>query len=94
MRVIRELTSADQRIIGIGLSRNFGQYSALLAGLHEASGDVVVCMDDDGQTPLEEKPLLLDALDAETDVVYARYRARKQGWFRNFASRVNDRMTV
>ena len=36
---------------GISFARNFGQHSALMAGLRASTGDYVVCLDDDGQTP-------------------------------------------
>lgn len=36
----------------IRLSRNFGKEAALSAGLAETQGDVVICMDSDGQHPL------------------------------------------
>lgn len=54
--VITELAQKDNRIIGINLARNFGQHSAIFAGFHYASGDEIVCLDDDGQTPPEEFP--------------------------------------
>lgn len=34
---------------GINLAKNFGQHSALMAGFHYVTGDIVVCLDDDGQ---------------------------------------------
>lgn len=47
--VIRKLKSNDERIRGINLSRNFGQYPALTAGLRASLGEWVVVMDCDLQ---------------------------------------------
>ena len=49
--VICELAHADRHVKGINLARNFGQHAAIMAGLSYASGDVVVCLNDDGQPP-------------------------------------------
>ena len=52
--VIRRLCAADKNIIGLDHAKNFGQHAALMAGFHFASGDIIVCLDDDGQTPADE----------------------------------------
>ncbi len=93
MQVIRMLCSNDERITGIDLAKNFGQHSALMAGMSSASGDVIVCMDDDGQTPADEVYKLLDKIEEGYDVVYARYNHKMHSGFRNFGSRVNSLMT-
>src|SRR5262245_40314491 len=36
------------------LSRNFGEHSAVLAGLSHSRGEAVAVLDDDGQNPPEE----------------------------------------
>ncbi len=54
------LTAGDARIRGVKLSRNFGHQAAILAGLHAARGEVVVCMDADLQHPPAVVPVLLD----------------------------------
>ena len=59
---IRELCGKDKRIKGINLARNFGQHAALMAGFHQVKGDILVCLDDDGQTPANEVGKLLAAL--------------------------------
>ena len=51
---IRELCQKDKRITGVNLARNFGQHAALMAGFHQVKGDILVCLDDDGQTPANE----------------------------------------
>lgn len=89
---IIELCDRDERIVGIDLNGNYGQHSALMAGFHYVSGDVIVCMDDDGQTPASEVGKLLMEIDNGRDVAYARYENKKHSSFRNMGSRVNDLM--
>ena len=92
-KTIEKLCGMYKNITGISLARNFGQHSALMAGFHYVSGDIVVCLDDDGQTPPEEVHKLLGALENEdTDVGYAEYEHKKHSLFRNLGSRVNAKM--
>ena len=90
--VIRRLCGSQENITGVNLARNFGQHAALMAGFHQVTGDVLVCMDDDGQTPASAIGDLLDGLEEGSDVVYARYEHKHHNAFRNFGSRVNDWM--
>ena len=80
-------------MLGLSLAKNFGQHSALMAGFHEVSGDVVVCLDDDGQTPACEVGKLLQEIENGHDVVYAKYAHKQHSGFRNFGSKVNELMT-
>lgn len=91
--VIRELCSVNSNIIGVNLNENFGQHAALMAGFHHVSGDIVVCLDDDGQTPAKEAEKLLDAIRQGHDAVYARYGKKQHSGFRNFGSHLNELMT-
>lgn len=78
---------------GIHLAKNFGQHSALMAGFHYVTGDIVVCLDDDGQTPADEVGKLLYGIEQGADVVYARYAHKHHSGFRNWGSHVNELMT-
>ena len=64
-----------------------------MAGMRHSSGDVVVCLDDDGQTPANEVGKLLGKLDEGFDVCYASYGKKQHSGFRNFGSKVNELMT-
>lgn len=75
-------------IVGVFLNRNYGQHSAVFAGLAEARGDVVVTLDADLQNPPEEIPKLLDSIDAGHDVVAGVRDARNDSWIRVKSSRV------
>ena len=91
--VIRKLCLSDKNIIGLDQAKNFGQHASLMAGLHFVSGEVVVCLDDDGQTPASEVDKLLDKIEEGYDVVYAEYENKKHSTFRNIGSKVNKKMT-
>ena len=92
--VIEGLARADHRITAVDLAKNFGQHAAIMAGLRRCSGDYVVCLDDDGQTPANEVGKLLSKLEEGYDVVYASYGHHKQhSFFRNFGSWLNGKMT-
>ena len=91
--VIKQLANENDNILGIDLAKNFGQHCALMAGMRHSSGDVVVCLDDDGQTPANEVGKLLDKLDEGYDVCYASYGKKQHSGFRNFGSKVNELMT-
>lgn len=60
-----------------------------MAGFHDANGNIVICLDDDGQTPADE----VNKLTEGYDVVYASYEKKMQASFRNFGSMVNSKMT-
>lgn len=92
-RTITELCGKYDNITGINLAKNFGQHAALMAGLRKSDGDIVVCLDDDGQTPADEVGKLLAGIEEGSDVVYASYGNKKHSAFRNFGSWVNDLMT-
>jgi len=92
-KVIRKLCEEKNNIRGINFARNFGQHSALMAGLRHSEGDYVVCLDDDGQTPANEVGKLLEKLEEGYDAVYASYEHKQHSVFRNMGSRVNDWMT-
>lgn len=90
---ICSLAKEDDRIMGINLSRNFGQHAALMAGYAKTTGDIVISLDDDGQTPACEAGKLIDAIESGADVVYARYQRKQHSGFRNFGSHINELMT-
>lgn len=90
---IQRLCEENENITGINLAKNFGQHSALMAGFHHVTGDIVVCLDDDGQTPACEVGKLLDGIQDGADVVYASYKQKHHSPFRNFGSYVNELMT-
>ena len=88
--VIRGLCKEDQKIIGVNMTKNFGQVSATLAAMSYFKGDVLVCMDDDGQHPAEAIYRLVDKVCEGYDVVYAHLTHKKHSVFKRATSRINS----
>ena len=91
--VIKELAAKDGSIRGINFARNFGQHAALMAGLRAAKGDIVICLDDDGQTPANQCDRLIDKVEEGYDACYASYAHKRHSGVRNAGSKINERMT-
>lgn len=90
---IKKLQSRNQEVHGILFSKNFGQHSATLAGYRHATGDIIVTMDDDGQSDPAAIPRMIDKIHEGYDVVYARYPSSKKSLFRRFGSWLNRKMS-
>jgi len=66
---------------------NFGQHSAVMAGLAYARGDYVVTLDADLQNPPEEIGKLVDMLDQGYDYVGTIRQQRQDSWWRRWFSK-------
>ena len=75
---------------GIDLLYNTGQFRALLCGMEEARGDLVLTMDDDFQHPPDELPVLIKSLEDDPAAlcVMGRYEQRSHGLWRKLGSRM------
>lgn len=87
--VLKELAEEYESVKVIELAYNSGQHNAIMAGLNYASGDVIIAMDDDGQTHPSQLQFLFAELEKGYDVVYGYYEKKKHSLFRNFGSYVN-----
>ena len=85
-----ELAEQLPYVRAIDLGKNSGQHNATMAALNYASGDFIICMDDDGQSMPSEIGKLLDKLNEGYDIVYGYPQAHKESLFRRFGSKVND----
>lgn len=86
--VIEKICGVDKKVMGIELSRNFGQMKAILAGLDASNGEWVVVMDCDLQDRPEEIPRLFEKAMEGYDVVFARRANRKDKFFKVFLANV------
>ena len=75
--LLNEFAAADQRVRVLHLARNYGQTAALMAGIQNSTGDVVIPMDGDGQNDPADIPRLLDKLAEGFDVVSGWRQARQ-----------------
>ena len=90
--VISALCREDPKIIGVNLSRNFGQTTAKMAALSYVTGDILVYMDDDGQHPADQIFRLVDKVLEGYDMVYARFPHKKHSLFKRFTSWLNSKV--
>jgi glycosyltransferase involved in cell wall biosynthesis len=84
---VSELARLNINVRGINLMRNYGQHSALLAGIRAAKGDVIVTIDDDLQHSPRDIPTLIENLSDEIDIVYGISFVEEHSFFRNLLSR-------
>ncbi len=84
---VQKVCKEDSRVIGLNLSRNFGQITAITAGLDYSSGDWVVVMDCDLQDRPEGIPLLYNKAMEGYDVVFARRKNRQDSRIVKFFSK-------
>lgn len=73
--IMRAQAAQDPHVRVIYLRRNFGQTAAMDAGLHAATGDVIVTLDADLQNDPADIPLLVAKLEEGYDLVH--------GWRKN-----------
>jgi len=81
-----------ESVVGIRLSKNYGQHNALFCGMGFARGHFIVTLDDDLQIPPEEieKLIFCQSLN-ESDLVYGYFKKKKHNIFRNIASKIVKR---
>jgi glycosyltransferase involved in cell wall biosynthesis len=82
------LANLDARLKVVRLRRNFGQASAMQAGIDASSGELVVTMDGDLQNDPADIPLLIAKLDEGYDMVLGERAMRRDSFIRKFPSRV------
>lgn len=78
---IVKICSNDQKVVGLNMSRNFGQIKAITAGLDYCSGEYVVVMDCDLQDRPEGILELYSKIQEGYDIVFAKRLNRQDNWF-------------
>ena len=87
---LRSLVEDYPNVRAVELAKNGGQHNASMAGLNYARGDLIISMDDDGQTSPTQLPKLLDEIMKGYDIVYGYYPHKQHSGFRNMGSRFNQ----
>ncbi|MGQ0801375.1 MAG: glycosyltransferase family 2 protein [Pseudomarimonas sp.] len=81
--VVTTLATADSRVQGMRLSRNFGKELALTAGLDASDADAVIVIDADLQDPPELIPQFIERWLQGFDVVFGTRVARDgESWLK------------
>lgn len=83
---IDSLCRSHPEVVGVRLSRNFGQHAATICGIAKARGEWIVTMDDDIEHPPEAIGALLDAADLDHPLVYGVFAQRTHASYRNITS--------
>ena len=84
----------DCKISIIRLSRNYGQHNATLCGIKNASGQIIITIDDDLQViPKEILKLIEEHNTTLSDVVYGIYKSKKHTAYRNIGSSLIKKMS-
>jgi len=85
--VIADLATHLPHVTAINLLRNYGQHSANLAGMREARGHYVITMDDDGQNPADQIPVLIKEAMTGRDAVFGAFERKQAAGYRRLGSK-------
>lgn len=97
--ILQKIAKENERVFGFSLSRNFGHQIALLAGLDESKGDVIITMDADLQHPPAIIPKLIEKHIEGFDIVntirvYDKsttiFKKQSSKWFYSFINKISD----
>jgi glycosyltransferase involved in cell wall biosynthesis len=87
LTMIREESQKDTRVRYVSFDRNYGQTTALVAGLRAARGSVIATMDGDLQNDPADIPNMLAVLE-DCDMVCGIRQKRMDTWTRRISSRI------
>ena len=85
---IKKISTINNSVYGLKLSRNFGQHVAITAGLEKSTGEWVVVMDCDLQDRPEEIEKLYSAAQKDVDIVFAQRIQRQDPLFKKLSSKL------
>lgn len=90
-----EVRQENEHVRAVRLSRNFGQQSAIAAGLSLTGKELIVLMDSDLQDRPEDIPVLIDALlaDKQATMAIAQWEERKDSRMKLAVSRLFQRVS-
>ena len=84
-QIIKELKTINSNIIGIKLSKNYGQHNALLCGLNICTGNYIITLDDDAeQNPDDIIKLHTYLVTENLDLVYGMPQTSNKNIIRDF----------
>ena len=84
--ITKAATDNPLQIIRVLFNRNYGQHAAVIAGLTESRGNIVITLDADLQNPPEEIPKLIQEMKKGVDVVGTIRINRRDSLFRKLSS--------
>ena len=90
--IISKAADSHTEVVAVILNRNYGQHAAVIAGLEQTSGQVIVTLDADLQNPPEEIPKLVQEMEKGVDIVGTVRENRQDTIFRRAASYIVNSM--
>lgn len=94
LKILGEIAVKDPSVKVINFIHNFGQTAAMSAGINNATGDVVIPMDADGQNDPADIPKFLEKIEEGYDLVSGWRQERWQGAYftRKLPSMIANRL--
>ncbi len=88
--ILQQLILLKPHVRCIAFKKNYGQTSALAAGIRAAKGSWVISLDGDGQNDPRDIPLLIDICTKEqgVDLVSGIRQKRKDTWYKRLISKL------
>ena len=87
LEILNNLAEADEHVMLVSFSKNFGHEAAMIAGIDYSTGDGIICMDADLQHPPECILEIIEKFEEGYQVVnMVRTKNESAGWFKNMAS--------
>lgn len=87
--ILKTLSDSSSNIKTINFSKNFGHEAAMIAGIDEASGDFIICMDSDLQHPPKLiKDIILKIEDGYHIINMVRISNKKEKLWKRMSSKV------
>lgn len=90
---LKALAENNCKIKVIDLAMNVGKHGAIMAGYAHVQGDYVIGIDDDGQCPSDKLWDLIQPLEEGHDMAMAKYPVKEQKGYKNFGSKINNKMS-
>lgn len=90
--LVRRAADTHTEVVAVILNRNYGQHAAVIAGLEQTIGEIIITLDGDLQNPPEEIPNLVAEMEQGVDVVGTVRQNRQDSVFRRAASSIVNRM--
>ncbi|MBS0634439.1 MAG: glycosyltransferase family 2 protein [Verrucomicrobia bacterium] len=89
--ILQKLVDAKPYIRCISLKKNYGQTSALAAGIRASQGTWVLSLDGDGQNDPRDIPLLIEH-SAKYDLVTGIRKKRRDPWHKRLIGKIANRV--
>jgi len=93
--ILETFAAENERIKIILFSRNFGHEAAMIAGIDNANGDVIICMDSDLQHPPSMIPRMLEHyLSGKSEIITMVRTERQQNFLSKLFYRILNRLSA